>query len=75
MAGKTSGHGFDEPRKPAEGASRIQRDAKPWANVRQLLAANLETADPDVFDILQKVRIVASPRMLQAKRIDRPPLE
>lgn len=66
MANKT-GHGFNEPRKTAQGGWPSSRDMTLETDTLQLLAANLETADPDVFDILQKVRFVARSSMVQTK--------
>ncbi|KAL8785120.1 MAG: hypothetical protein Q9195_008766 [Heterodermia aff. obscurata] len=53
MARKTE-HGFNDRRKPTKSSPPIAILAASEPDLTQLLAANLESADPDVFDILQK---------------------
>lgn len=57
MAGKTK-YGVNDRREPAKSSLAVPIHAIFEADEIQLLAANLESADPDVFNILQRVRLL-----------------
>ena len=49
-------HGLNEFRRPTEGTFRVDIASMKILITSKLLAANLEEADPAVYEILQRVR-------------------